>query len=173
METKNIYVFPVDKKTISKIITKAPTHLSYHSNEFNADFDSTNAVDFYCELNTPVMAAADGEVVWIQDDVTKNWPTMEDPPPEKSGGGNTIQIRHENNEYSMYLHLKQHSMKVKVGDKVKTGNLIAYSGLTGWTKFPHLHFMVIIYTKPPPSRDSKSLPIKWSDKKTFKELKAD
>ncbi|MBE6904283.1 MAG: hypothetical protein E7480_06710 [Ruminococcaceae bacterium] len=58
-------------------------------------------------------------------------------------GGNTLMIDHGGNIATKYLHLS--SFKVKVGDKVKKGQLIALSGNTGaWTTGPHLHFEVVV-----------------------------
>jgi len=58
---------------------------------------------------------------------------------------NFIEIRHPDDEYSQYCHLKKDGVVVKIGDTVKAGQLIGYSGATGWlanVPEPHLHFMV-------------------------------
>ncbi|MBK7433819.1 MAG: M23 family metallopeptidase [Chitinophagaceae bacterium] len=38
------------------------------------------------------------------------------------------------------VHLKYNGSKVKFGDQVNKGDLIGFSGNTGWTNGPHLHF---------------------------------
>lgn len=62
----------------------------------------------------------------------------------KRGRGNFIWIRHEDNTYAWYLHLKKGGVLVERGQRVKTGQLIGYSGNTGKTSGPHLHFQVSI-----------------------------
>ncbi len=42
----------------------------------------------------------------------------------------------------MYWHLQKDGVLVNIGDTVKQGQLIGYSGNTGYTAFPHLHFQV-------------------------------
>ena len=55
---------------------------------------------------------------------------------------NYITIKHSNQEFSQYCHLKQKSSFVKIGDKVKLNQAIALSGNTGFSTEPHLHFQV-------------------------------
>ncbi|MEM4385437.1 MAG: M23 family metallopeptidase [Candidatus Anstonellales archaeon] len=81
-------------------------------------------IDLACKEGTPVKSIADGEVL----DVFK---TVE--------GGNTLIIKHGDKVKSLYAHLKE--VKVKKGDKVKSGDVVALSGNTGtYTTGPHLHF---------------------------------
>jgi len=54
--------------------------------------------------------------------------------------GNYITIKHHDNEYSTSAHLMPGSIVVKVGDKVKQGEVIARCGNSGNTSEPHLHF---------------------------------
>lgn len=85
------------------------------------------AVDFGVSVGTPVYAAADGIVV------TSTW-----------GGsdryGYYIKIEHYNGLYTLYAHGS--SLVAKVGQEVKQGQLIMYSGNTGNSTGPHLHFEV-------------------------------
>ena len=59
---------------------------------------------------------------------------------------NFIVIMHSHGEYSRYDHLKYHSAKVKIGQKVIAEQEIAKVGMTGYTFIPHLHFQVFIFT---------------------------
>ena len=53
---------------------------------------------------------------------------------------------HANEEYSRYDHLAYRSSRVKVGQDVTEGQVIAEVGMTGYTFRPHLHFQVFVYT---------------------------
>jgi len=147
VETKNKYQLPV--KGNVKIDTSSPAHVG----------NLKNSIDFLCEEGTEVFAALDGEVVEVKDDSKISG---EDKKYEKDG--NYIEIKHANGEYSEYEHLKFKSAKVKVGDKVRKGQLIALSGATGWLAHlgAHLHFMVGEYGKT--IKDYETLEIKWQIK---------
>ena len=56
--------------------------------------------------------------------------------------GNHVVIEHASGEYSVYAHLKPGSIKVKAGDRVRIGDVIAQVGTTGNSTEPHLHFHV-------------------------------
>lgn len=138
--TKNKYTYPVDSRNIIKIFyKKSPAHSEKYKNG-RYKF----AVDFCCLEGTPIKDAADGKVIEIKSD-------------SDIGGtdekfdvyGNYIEIEHTNNEYSEYEHLKKDGSVVNVGDEVKEGQIIGYSGATGWIANlgPHLHFMVGKYGK--------------------------
>lgn len=68
--------------------------------------------------------------------------TVAESPYEGTGYGNCIVIMHgKNNEYfvtSLYAHLDE--VKVKIGQKVKRGQVIGLMGSTGMSTAPHLHF---------------------------------
>lgn len=85
-------------------------------------------VDLDADMNTNVLAIFNGTVEKVYKSET---------------GGNTIFINHGQGVHSAYLHLE--SFKVKVGDTVKQGQVIAKSGNTGSrTTGPHLHFGLYI-----------------------------
>jgi len=68
--------------------------------------------------------------------------------------GNYIVIDHGNGEYSQLGHLKQGSVKVRVGDKVTAGQVIAQVGASGTSLFPHLHYQLV----DKPGLDGEGLP---------------
>lgn len=70
--------------------------------------------------------------------------------------GNYVVIRHAGGEFSHYGHLKQGSVRVKAGDAVTRGQVIAQLGQTGNSTEPHLHFQL---TDGPDSLYSRGLPI--------------
>lgn len=86
---------------------------------------STNhkGVDIGTPMGTPVLAAKAGKVTWA------SW---------NGGYGNCVIISHGKGNSTLYGHLS--SYNVKVGDSVSQGQVIAYSGSTGNSTGPHLHF---------------------------------
>ena len=56
--------------------------------------------------------------------------------------GNYVMIDHRQSEYSLYAHLKPGSVRVKIGDQVKAGDVIGKLGSSGNSTEPHLHFHV-------------------------------
>lgn len=100
--------------------------------------DGKTNEDYYA-FGQPLLAACDGEVVWAVDGVKDNIPgtmnTVYIP-------GNAVLIRTKNNEYILMAHFKQHSIKVKQGDKIKQGQLLGLCGNSGTSSEPHLHFHI-------------------------------
>ena len=72
--------------------------------------------------------------------------------------GNFVTIEHDDATLGTYYHLKKFGAYVKVGDIVKRGELIGYSGNTGYSSGPHLHFEVYKITD---KRTIQSIPVKF------------
>ncbi len=151
MSSVNKYSYPVDiTKEVKIVYDESPAHvgrLKY-------------AVDFICKEGTAVKAAADGVVVDLKSDSDVGGPGK-----ELESFGNFIELKHENGEYSEYEHLKKGGILVKVGEKVTKGQIIGYSGATGWLADlgPHLHFMVGKYGDS--ISDYETLEIVWDESK--------
>jgi murein DD-endopeptidase MepM/ murein hydrolase activator NlpD len=98
----------------------------------------------YPYYGTPVLAAADGVVVNLY-----NGTDEQTPGPEAKGinaenvGGNMVVVDIGGGAYAFYAHLQRDSLKVKLGDRVKTGQTIGLLGNTGNSTAPHLHFHVM------------------------------
>lgn len=95
--------------------------------------------DFYA-WDQPVLAPADGVVVVAEDGVADNAPNR------AVGGnlyGNLIVIDHGTDEFTLLGHLKQGSVAVKPGERVKAGQRIARVGNSGMSTEPHLHFQLM------------------------------
>ena len=58
----------------------------------------------------------------------------------QSGYGRTVEIKHGGNIKTLYAHLERFNTKLKVGSKVKQGEIIAFVGDSGQATGPHLHF---------------------------------
>ncbi|MGL9779455.1 MAG: M23 family metallopeptidase, partial [Wolbachia sp.] len=85
-------------------------------------------VDYAAKLGTPIHAAAEGVIEYVG----------------KNGGyGNYIKIKHKNEYSTCYAHISKFSSNMKLGSKVKQGQIIAYVGSTGVATGPHLHYEVI------------------------------
>lgn len=57
--------------------------------------------------------------------------------------GNYVMILHSDGTEAHYWHLQKNGVTVNEGDSVKAGEIIGYSGNTGYSAFPHLHFEVV------------------------------
>ncbi len=92
--------------------------------------------DYYA-FGKELYAPCDGEVVLIVDGVKDNVPGVLNPiyiP------GNTVIIKTATGEHAFFAHFKQHSIVVKQGQKVSTGELLGLCGNSGNSSEPHLHF---------------------------------
>ena len=88
---------------------------------------STNhkGVDIGTPMRTPILAAKSGTVTWA------SW---------NGGYGECVIIYHGKGNSTLYGHLDNGAYNVKVGDTVRQGDVIAWSGTTGNSTGPHLHF---------------------------------
>ena len=111
------------------------------------------AVDFDMPVGTPVYAARGGVVARVEESNTRGcW---------DDGCGryaNYIVILHSDGTTGEYYHLKQDGAIVEVGDRVTQGQLIGYSGDTGHTTMPHLHFAVYRATS---WGNTQSIPVRF------------
>ncbi|WP_263833253.1 peptidoglycan DD-metalloendopeptidase family protein [Sulfurospirillum oryzae] len=85
-------------------------------------------IDLRAPVGTPVLAPADGVVKFTQYN-------------QNSGYGNVVSLSHNYGFESYYAHL-QNKPVVKEGQFVRKGDIIAYSGVSGMTTGPHLHYEV-------------------------------
>jgi len=93
--------------------------------------------------NEPVSAVAAGAVVATKDGIPQNVPfnrEMAVPITLETVGGNHVILDLGGGVYAFYAHLIPGSLQVKVGDKVKRGQLIGRLGNSGNSTAPHLHF---------------------------------
>lgn len=90
-----------------------------------------NGCDFTADYGTKIYATADGQVV------RSEW---------YGGYGNTVEIQHASGLKTLYAHCEE--LKVKKGQSVKKGELIATVGTTGLSSGPHCHYEVHKNGKP-------------------------
>ncbi|MBU0560854.1 MAG: urea transporter [Bacteroidetes bacterium] len=110
-------------------------------NEFENEGNSVE--DYYC-FASPVIAPLSGEVVRVIDKIEDNKVGEIN---VQNNWGNTIIVDHGQGLYSSLSHLKKNSIKVKKGDQVKKGDLIAQCGNSGRSPYPHLHFQFQLTNK--------------------------
>ena len=99
---------------------------------FNKQFWGYNggwhrALDIAAPEGTPFVACADGVVIESQ---------------KLKDGANTIQVRHDKDNHISVYHHNQVNL-VKVGDRVKAGQVIGRIGKTGFVTGPHIHFAIL------------------------------
>lgn len=127
--THNTYHLPIAKSNFKKIVSDPQLHSGFLE----------HALDFLVPEGTPVLAALAGEVIEVKTD------SAEGGYQKKYMGNqylNWITLKHAQGEHSQYAHIKHHGALVKKGDVVCTGDVIGYSGNTGFSTCPHLHFQV-------------------------------
>jgi murein DD-endopeptidase MepM/ murein hydrolase activator NlpD len=94
-------------------------------NPIRGGYDFHSGVDISIGSGTPVKATADGVVIF------SGW---------SGGSGNLIALEHGFGYSTFYAHNKSNA--VKVGQYVKRGDVIAYSGSTGSSTGPHSHYEI-------------------------------
>jgi murein DD-endopeptidase MepM/ murein hydrolase activator NlpD len=112
----------------------------YGTNHFG-DLSYHNGVDIPAGFKAPVLAAADGVVVWTGMGLMGHFPNKTDP------YGNAISIQHDfgylgQPVFTVYGHLSE--IDVAMGQRVNAGDQIGLVGSTGKTTGPHLHFEIRI-----------------------------
>ncbi|MCA9648836.1 MAG: urea transporter [Myxococcales bacterium] len=100
--------------------------------------DGLRVRDYAC-FRLPVLAAADGTVVRVVDDVPDN-PVGE--PNLVDNWGNLVLLYHAPGLYSLVCHLARGSTKVREGQLVRRGDALGLCGSSGRSPVPHLHFQL-------------------------------
>jgi len=129
VKTKNIYEIPIMKKDRKIAISDSVAHSGFLQ----------HAIDFLLPDETEIIASQRGNVIEVK--VDSNEGGLDEKYKDHKYL-NFITIEHDNNEYSQYAHLKFDGACVKKGQNVEAGDVIGYSGNTGFTSAPHLHFHV-------------------------------
>ena len=148
--------------------------------------DGTRFEDYYA-YGADILAAAGGRVVGVANDQPEDPATMQRPDESQQAyfarlqkdqagrlakgmtavTGNYVMIDHGKSEYSLYAHLQPGSVRVRVGDQVKAGDVIGKLGSSGNSTEPHLHFHVCDSNDPLMSAgipvNFSNVTIQWAD----------
>jgi murein DD-endopeptidase MepM/ murein hydrolase activator NlpD len=187
--TVNEYIFPMIGRWYVNAASSFQSHHRWRpAHEFALDLaqigaggssfqgSGTKHTDYYA-FGQDVVAVADGVVVHVNSSAPETdlphpgedadafaervlRPMWEKDPSGELAGGNAIIIRHANNEFSFYFHLEAGSVKVKLGERVTRGQVIAKVGMSGDGRQPHLHFQIGTSADP---LTSQAIPIVFSN----------
>lgn len=97
------------------------------------------ALDFTMPEGTPILAAREGTCVEVVVNHNQGCPNR-----SCESYNNFITIMHSDGSFARYVHLKYQGSAIKPGDQVKRGTVIGYSGNTGYSSGPHLHFICFL-----------------------------
>ena len=120
--------FPLDKIFVTQYFGRTP-FATKNPQVYNGM--GHNGVDFRASIGTPVKSAANGRVVGTGNTDTSCYGVSY---------GKWILVEHPNGLSTLYAHLDL--VKAGTGDAVSSGETIGYSGNTGYSTGPHLHFTV-------------------------------
>lgn len=132
-QTNSDEFFTPDGKSMRKAFLRTPINFARISSRFNPNrrhpvlntIRAHKGVDYAAKTGTPVFSSGDGKVIFKG---------------VKGGYGKTVIVKHGTKYTTLYAHLNSYNRKLKVGSKVKQGQTIAYSGNTGLSTGPHLHY---------------------------------
>ena len=99
----------------------------------------------YRAYGAEIHAVADGVVTQVGDGIPQNTPgakSLAVPITLETVGGNHVIMEIGNGLFAFYAHMQPGSLRVKVGDKVRRGQVLGLLGNTGNSSEPHLHFQI-------------------------------
>lgn len=102
----------------------------------HSDEQNRYAVDFIVPVGSPVYAARGGTVMEVLSGFSGGGMNRK----EYAERANLVRILHDDGSMAVYAHLQENGVLVAAGDRVAMGQQIAFSGNTGYSSGPHLHF---------------------------------
>lgn len=133
-ENKDGNYYSPNGKSMKKAFLRAPIAFSprvtssFNPKRFHPVLKKTRphrGVDYGGPMNTPILAAGDGKVIYRG---------------RKGTYGNTVILQHGGNITTLYAHLNKFNNKVRSGSRVKQGQTIGYLGKSGRVTGKHLHY---------------------------------
>jgi murein DD-endopeptidase MepM/ murein hydrolase activator NlpD len=128
--------YDLEGKSVRRAFLLKPLEYRRISSRFSASrlhpvlnrYRAHRGIDYAADSGTPVMATADGVVIWRG---------------PKGEFGNLLEIRHPNGFITRYGHLRGFKSGVTAGTRVHQGDIIGYVGMTGLATGPHLHYEML------------------------------
>ena len=114
---------PLEVTRVSSGYSDARFHPSLKS------WQAHKGVDLTAPIGSRVRSVADGVVDFVG---------------PKGGYGNTVVIKHNAQQSTLYAHLNEFADGLRPGTRVQQGEIIGTVGMTGWTTGPHLHFEFLV-----------------------------
>ena len=119
--------------SMRKTFLRSPVDFTRISSKFNLKrkhpilhkIRAHKGVDYAARRGTPIKAAGDGKVIFAG---------------RKGGYGRVLILKHGSAYSTLYAHLNKFGRGVKVGQKVRQGQVVAYVGSSGLASGPHLHY---------------------------------
>ncbi len=146
------YMLPVPRAQILGLgMNPMSVHTQHNYKDGRFDYIK-NAWDFNVPIGTKIFAARAGKVVYAKDDSSVTLNVMDPKYRDEQLAlrdferyTNAIIIKHRG-VYTLYAHISR--SVVKIGDDVRKGQIIGYSGNTGFSGGPHLHFELFRTDRP-------------------------
>jgi len=134
-DSKKSDYFDAEGNSLRKEFMKSPIKFARITSRFSSNrlhpihkvYRSHYGVDYAAAVGFPVQATADGMVTFA------GW---------NGASGRMLKIRHQNAYETMYLHLRGYAPGIRVGAKVKGGDVIGYVGSSGESTGPHLDYRI-------------------------------
>ena len=119
--------------------------------------ETRDAIDFSMPEGTPVLAARGGIVFSTVASYSAGGKdkSLEDK-------ANIVRVMHADGTIGNYVHLMRDGVAVAVGERVDAGKLLGFSGNTGYSSGPHLHFSVTRIVRAGEDLAEESLPVKFA-----------
>ncbi len=126
-KTEFLASIPAIQPVSNKNLKYMASGFGYRLHPIYKTYKMHSGIDFTAPTGTPIYATGNGRVVPAPDGA--------------SGYGNHVVIDHGFGYKTLYAHM--YRLKVRMGERVKRGQLIGYVGSTGLSSGPHLHYEVI------------------------------
>ncbi|KFN48892.1 M23 family metallopeptidase [Arenimonas composti] len=125
-----VYSLPVEESRVE-------LGQGFHGGFSHDDPGNRYAVDLIVPEGTPVFAARAGVVVQ-----TRAGHSEGGVDPSLRSRANFVRVLHDDGSMALYAHLRENGVTVRPGQQVTLGQVLGYTGNTGFSSGPHLHFAV-------------------------------